>query len=157
MSRAPDLLECASCSCFAVRRAARAITQHYDRHLRPAHLRTTQFTLLVVLALEGPLPVTRLADRLATERTTLTRNLRPVIARGLVKTEPGADRRVQMLAITSKGIAAARAALPSWREAQRTIVGHFTPSALRALSEAEKAATRARASRPRAAGRNLED
>lgn len=141
-----DLRECASCSCFAVRRAARVITQLYDRQLRPTGLRATQFTLLTVLALAGPLPLSLAADRLGTERTTLTRNLRSLIARGLVTAEPGEDRRVQMLAVTPKGIAAARAALPRWREAQRSIAGHFTAPALQALDRAALAASRARPS-----------
>ena len=141
-----DLRECASCSCFAVRRAARVITQLYDRQMRSTGLRATQFTVLVVLGLEGPLPLSVAADRLGTERTTLTRNLRALIARGLVTAEPGKDRRVQMLAVTAKGIAAARAALPQWRKAQRSIAGHFTAPTLGALEGAVLAASRARSS-----------
>ncbi len=146
MRAATDLEECAACACFAVRRAARAITQHYDRHLRPAGLRVTQFTLLTVLALGGPLPLSRLASRLGTDRTTLTRNLRPLAARDLVKVQPGEDRRVQVLELTPKGVAAARAALPRWREAQRKIAGHFTPGTLRALERAARGASGARSS-----------
>jgi DNA-binding MarR family transcriptional regulator len=128
-----------SCSCFAVRRAARLITQHYERHLKPAGLRATQFTLLTVLAIAGPLPLSRIAHRLGTERTTLTRNLRPLIARGYVAVERGADRRVQILAITPQGITATRAALPRWREAQDSIAGFLSPGALRALDHAARA------------------
>ncbi|HXH83164.1 MAG TPA: MarR family transcriptional regulator, partial [Candidatus Tectomicrobia bacterium] len=61
---AVDFQECDACACFAVRRAARAITQHYDRRLRPTGLRATQFTLLVVLARADGMPLHRLADRL---------------------------------------------------------------------------------------------
>ena len=138
-----EFRECALCTCFAARRAARAITQHYDRHLRPTGLRTTQFTLLTVLALGGPLPLTRAADRLGMERTTLTRNLRPLLARGLVTEEASGDRRVRTLAITRPGIAAARAALPRWREAQGSMTRHVRPAAVRALSTAAWAAARA--------------
>ena len=141
-----ELRECLDCSCFAVRRAARLITQHYDRQLRPTGLRATQFTLLVVLALEGPTPLGRLADRLGTERTTLTRNLRSMIARGLVEGEAGEDRRVQLLRVTPKGTAAAKAALPRWREAQGGVAGEFTASSLRVLKRAELAASRSRPS-----------
>ena len=122
------------------------ITQLYDRQLRPTGLRATQFTVLVVLALEGPLPLSVAAERLGTERTTLTRNLRALIARGLVTTEPARDRRVQMLAVTPKGLAAARGALPRWREAQRSISGHMTAPALQALERAALAESRARPS-----------
>ena len=152
-----ELAECADCSCFAVRRAARRITQHYDYHLRSSGLRTTQFTLLTVLALGGPQPLGRVADRLGTERTTLTRNLRPLIARGLVRAESGDDRRVQLLAISPKGLAAARAALPHWRTAQRSISGSLTAGTLRALDRAAAAAVRARPSGRKSTGRASEE
>jgi DNA-binding MarR family transcriptional regulator len=146
MKPATDLRECLSCSCFAVRRAARAITQHYDRHLRPSGLRATQFTLLVVLALEGRKPLGQIADFLGTERTTLTRNLRPLVARGLVVVGSHRDRRIQLLEASPRGVAAARKALPLWREAQRSIAGLLTPEALRSLDAATQAASRARSS-----------
>ena len=120
-----ELSECAACACFAVRRAARVITQHYDWALRPSGLRTTQFTLLTMLALGGPMPLSRVADRLGMERTTLTRNLKPLLAGGLVSVGPGDDRRVRTIAITAKGQRAAVAALPRWRSAQRSVAGRL--------------------------------
>jgi DNA-binding MarR family transcriptional regulator len=137
----PDLRECLSCSCFAVRRAARAITQHYDRLLRPTGLRATQFGLLVVLELEGPLPLSRAAARLGMERTTLTRNLRPLVASGLVREGEDDDRRVRMLALTRQGIAQVHAALPRWREAQRSIAARLGAPVIQALSLAAGRAT----------------
>ena len=41
------------CACANLRRAGRAVTQLYDEALRPEGLRTTQFTLLQVLARAG--------------------------------------------------------------------------------------------------------
>jgi DNA-binding MarR family transcriptional regulator len=112
--------ECRACHCYALRRAARLVTQHYDRILRPSGLRTTQFTLLVGLAQRGPIPLTRLAGMLGLERTSLTRNLKPLTAKGWVTVVPDADRRVHSVGITAEGKAKARAALPLWRQAQAT-------------------------------------
>ena len=95
--RKQDLKECTACACFAVRRAARVITQHYDRALRPSGLRATQFTLLTMLGVGGPLPLSRVADRLGMERTTLTRNLKALIDAGLIGVEHGDDRRVRTI------------------------------------------------------------
>lgn len=141
-----EFRECARCTCFAARRAARAITQHYDRYFKSTDLRATQFTLLTVLALAGPLPLTRAADQLGMERTTLTRNLRPLLARRLVSESVSGDRRRRVLAITPLGVATARAALPRWREAQASIARHFDPAALRALNSGARAAAQARSS-----------
>ena len=113
-----EFRECHDCLCFALRRAARAVTQHYDRLLRPSGLRTTQFSLLALLAQAGPMPMTRLATRLGLERTTLTRNLGPLAAKGWVAVEEDEDRRVRNVRITPPGKAKAKAALPLWRKAQ---------------------------------------
>jgi DNA-binding MarR family transcriptional regulator len=110
--------ECRDCLCFAVRRAARAVTQHYERHLRPSGLRATQFTVLVWLAQTGPMPINRLASEMGLERTTLSRNLRPLLAKRWIAVSEEADRRVHSVAITAKGRAVAREALPAWRKAQ---------------------------------------
>ena len=134
-----DFRECQDCVCFAVRRAARAITQHYDRQLRPAGLRVTQFSVLAVLSHGEPRPVNRVASRLGMDRTTLTRNLRPLIDRGYVALEAGEDSRVRLVRITARGKAAAAAALPHWRRAQRSMARHVTPEALQALAAAERA------------------
>jgi DNA-binding MarR family transcriptional regulator len=116
-----ELDECTACACFAVRRAARAITQHYERALRPSGLRASQFTLLTMLSVGGPLPLSRVADRLGMERTTLTRNLKPLIDAGLVGIGHGPDRRVRTIFITAKGHRAAVGALPASRRAQRDV------------------------------------
>src|SRR5919199_1509329 len=92
-----ELRECGNCYCFGLRRAARIVTQHYDRHLRPAGLRATQFTILATLAQTGPMPLSRLARRLGLERTTLTRNLRPLEAKGWLTVNVEEDRRVHMV------------------------------------------------------------
>jgi DNA-binding MarR family transcriptional regulator len=154
MTPTPDFSECLACSCFAARRAARTITQHYERHLKPSGLRVTQFTVLSMLAAAGPQALSRLADQLATERTTLTRNLRSLMAAGLVTESATEDARVRLLAITPRGTAAARAALPYWREAQKSIARRLGGGAIRALAAASAATTSLSPGRPvRAGGR----
>ena len=109
--------ETQQCMCFNLRRAARIMTQHYERYLRPVGLRATQFTLLAALAQAGSMSMLRLATTLGLERTTLTRNLRPLESKGWVRVEEKEDRRVHMVGITEAGREVARAALPAWREA----------------------------------------
>jgi DNA-binding MarR family transcriptional regulator len=93
MSSTDEFDECLSCLCFGVRRAARAITQHYDRAVRPLGLRATQFSMLVVLAHAGTLGMSELAQALGLDRTSLTRNLKPAERKGWVRVEQGEDRR----------------------------------------------------------------
>ena len=80
----PAFLACRHCPCDALRRASRAVTQHYERAFRGTGLRGTQFTLLAVLTQTGPVPVSSLASEAGLERTTLTRNLRLLQDKGFV-------------------------------------------------------------------------
>ena len=73
--------------------AARSLTRVYDQALQPAGIRTSQFSILARLFEEGPLPLTHLAGRLAMDRTTLARDLRPLERRGFVSVSVGASVR----------------------------------------------------------------
>lgn len=140
MNAKAEFAECLSCSCFAARRTARTITQHYERHLKPTGLTATQFTVLVLLSLGGPQALSRFAGQMGVERTTLTRNLRLLRDRGWVTDSTTGDRRVRMLAITKRGLAAARKALPHWRDAQKSIARRLGDGAIQALAAASEAA-----------------
>ena len=111
------------CACFNLRKAARAVTQLYDEALRPAGLRVTQFTLLVSLRLQGRVTVSDLAAATVSDRTTLTRNLRVLERRGLLRIRRGRDRRVREASLTERGHALLARAYPLWEKAQAEIAG----------------------------------
>ena len=70
-----------------LRRASRAVTQLYDGALQASGLKATQFTLLVAAARLKAAPVSRMAEVLVMDRTTLTRNLKPLVKDGLLAVE----------------------------------------------------------------------
>lgn len=110
-----------NCACFNVRKAARAVTQLYDNELKPSGLRGTQFTLLIALSKLGKVGISQLADVLIMERTTLTRNIKPLEKLGLLTVAEGTDRRTRALMITAKGKEKLREAIPYWEQAQNVI------------------------------------
>ena len=110
-----------NCTCSALRRATRAVTAHYESHFRGSGLRGTQFTILSVLAQAGPLPMTRLADMLGVERTTLTRNLTVLARRGLVAWTGEQDGRVRKALLTKAGDAMLHKCLPHWMAAEASV------------------------------------
>lgn len=114
-------LPCRACVCSSLRKASRAVTQHYENRFRGSGLRATQFTILSTLALTGPIPLTRLANFLGLERTTLTRNLAPLERRSLLTLTAGADPRIRQIEITAEGEALALKLLPRWRDAQQSV------------------------------------
>src|SRR5215469_969961 len=108
----------ANCACLKVRMAARAVTRAYDGTLRPVGLRATQLSVLVAVAIDGAISIAALADFLGMDRTTLTRNLRPLEKEGLIAIGPEGWRRSRVLEITNKGKSRLRKALPLWENAQ---------------------------------------
>jgi DNA-binding MarR family transcriptional regulator len=106
-----------SCTCFRVRRFARLLSQRYDRALAPAGLNVNQYSILRRAEPE-PLPVGRLARRLGMDRTTLTRDLKPLLAAGLIALAAGDDARQRCVQVTARGRRAIARAQPLWRQVQ---------------------------------------
>src|SRR5262247_670385 len=103
------LVSSPACACGRLRRAARALTQLYDDAMAPAGLRVTQYSLLSALSARGgPMRITEIAERQLLDRTALSRNLDPLVERGLVEVAPGRDARTRLVLITDKGKAALR-------------------------------------------------
>jgi DNA-binding MarR family transcriptional regulator len=121
------------CTCFNLRKAARAITQVYDAAIEPSGMRATQFSVLQVISLSDGAPMMRVAQRLGMDRTTLTRNLAPLERSGWVRSEQGPDRRERTLSLTRSGRAALDRAKPLWQAAQDRIVGKIGAAQWQAL------------------------
>ena len=108
----------ANCTCFNLRKAARAVTQAYDKAIKPSGLRVTQFSLLSIVARLGPVGIKDLSKALVMDRTTLGRNLKVLSDRGLLEIGEGDDRRYRPITITAAGQDALDLALPLWKQAQ---------------------------------------
>jgi DNA-binding MarR family transcriptional regulator len=91
------------CINFQFRKTARSLSHFYDAALRPAGIRSTQFTMLVVIGAAQPVSMSDLANHLVMDRSTLTRNFGLLEQRGLVSTKVGKDRRSRLVTLTRKG------------------------------------------------------
>ena len=74
------------CACDQLRRVTRGITALYDNEMVPSGLKVTQLPILVGLGSEGDLPLSVLAEKLALDHTTLTRNLKVHEDHDLIRT-----------------------------------------------------------------------
>jgi DNA-binding MarR family transcriptional regulator len=115
---ARTLLE--TCLCHNVRMASRVVSRAYDEALRPTGLRATQIAVLAAVGARGALSIKSLADSLEMERTTLTRNLKPLEEQALVSISPEGRHRSRTLTLTTAGKAALLKALPLWEKAQQS-------------------------------------
>ena len=115
----------ASCACQNLRRVARAVTSYYDGLLAEqvgVRIRITQVTMLVVLYLAGPQTINEMAEKLDLDRTTLTRNLKPLVQERLLTIAPGADQRTRVASLTPEGEQKLLEILPLWERAQAHMV-----------------------------------
>jgi DNA-binding MarR family transcriptional regulator len=116
--------------------ATRRATRLYDAFLAPVGIGVAQFGVLnAAIAADGR-TVTELAKALDMDRSTLTRNLGPLVRTGHLKIERGTDRRSRSIRITSEGRATLARAWPLWRAAQKMIqehLGHVTTERLHDL------------------------
>src|SRR4029453_11492813 len=92
------------CTCARLRRLNRRVTAVYDRALAPLGLRVTQYSLLASLRPAPALTLTELAALLDMDRTTLTRNLKPLSEGGWVELHTyAADSRARRVRLTGEG------------------------------------------------------
>lgn len=136
MTAAPDA-RMMVCTCRALSQATRRVHRHYDAALAPAGLTIGQFGLLVQIHLSPGQTVMELADRNIMDPSTVSRLLRPLMARGLVETRIDADdRRVRRVRLTPAGARLRTEALPLWQAAQSSLeqaIGKGPNTELRAL------------------------
>jgi DNA-binding MarR family transcriptional regulator len=106
------------CMVLNTRMAARAITRRADRKLRVFGISSAQFTILGSMAKHPGRSVTEIADAIAMDRTTLSRNLKLLERKGLVSTVPAERGNGRIGAVTPQGSKIIEDVRPEWRKAQ---------------------------------------
>jgi DNA-binding MarR family transcriptional regulator len=141
---APEL---GPCACSQARRFARKLSSLYDGLLSPEDLTITQYSLLADIERAGQLSHAVLAEKIGMDRTTLTRNLRPLTRARWVTARIGKDRRQRLLQLTAAGRRKLFRSLPLWEEAQRQFLSQIGTESLQELrtllTSAESAITKA--------------
>lgn len=128
--RTPDtgigaIAEATSQMCLAtrVRQLSRIITRVYDDAMRALGITASQYTLLAQLASRDGITAVEIGHDLDIEKSTLSRNLKRLLALGHIVMDPPAGRRGRGLHLTPKGQAVLKDAYPIWLEAQKKTVG----------------------------------
>jgi DNA-binding MarR family transcriptional regulator len=105
--------------------ATRSIARLYDRAFAPVGLRAVDVSILARLAEDGPLTLGNLATRLALERTTCSREVRPLLEAGLAEVVVGKDRRQRIVRLTALGAERLALANSHWETVQGEVVEEF--------------------------------
>jgi DNA-binding MarR family transcriptional regulator len=122
-----------SCVCYNMRKASRSITRLYDEFLKPSGIQATQMTILLGTKILQPVTLKRLSKSSMMDRTTLSRNLKPLEKKRLIRVVPGRDRRERIVTLTDTGEKMLVKAYPLWEHAQNKIVNGLNQRGLDAL------------------------
>lgn len=109
------------CTSLKLRQLARRVSRHYDQRVAAAGLKTTQYSLLSHIVQLGPLRPSDLAAHMKLEPSTLTRNLKPLVAQGWVELVAGEDGRSRLVKVTESGRAKRTEAQRAWKQAQQAL------------------------------------
>jgi DNA-binding MarR family transcriptional regulator len=107
------------CSNAKLRQLTRRVSQHYDHEMGKIGLKATQYSLLSQVLQRGPIRPGDLANSMALDASTLTRNLQPLVAAGWLTVGAGTDDRSRLVAITPAGREKRTEAHRRWKAAQK--------------------------------------
>ncbi len=141
----PALIEEVGCTCLCrrVQRASRNVGRQFDEAFRPVGINNWQFTMLMTLAAQASQTVNQIATELGMDRTTTTKNLRPLERRGLIEIRiDDKDARMRRVSLTEAGGQLLAVALEKWRVVNDRIAAALTPVQVEALRTALEAVAR---------------
>ena len=122
------------CLCLNIRRASRAVTEFYEKILEPSGIKIAQYSLLRHLKQVEPVTITGLAKVMRIDRTTLNRNMKPLIEAGFIEVKTGEDPRSRQVMLTAEGKSALSSASQLWAEAQASMQEYFEITELEELN-----------------------
>jgi DNA-binding MarR family transcriptional regulator len=113
------------CACTTVRRASRVLARVFDAALEGAGLGVTQFAVLRAIERHQGEALTRVAEDLCMDRTSLYRAVATMYRAGWLLIADGPGARARTATVTKKGHGVLRAADLRWARAQTAIIDRF--------------------------------
>lgn len=121
------------CYCLKLRRAAAGLTGFYDRMLTESGVTISQYSILVNLYHGEKCSISELAERSERDRSTIARNIKPLIRAGLIYDAKESGARDSCLSLTPKGQAVFQKASRLWEQAQNQVSQTLGPDGIRTL------------------------
>jgi len=131
-----------TCACTRVRSAARLMSRAYDEALRPSGVTAAQLAILAAVDVGEATSIAELSKRLAMDRTTLSRNLKPLQRAGWIGLGAEGWKRSKTVHMRPQGKLRLARAKMLWHGAQASFLKRFgkaqwmrAEADLRAMSE----------------------
>lgn len=110
------------CIFALVRKANRVLFRHYQEALKPTGVSIVQLSVLRTLERNGAMPLSRLAEELAMERTSLYRTIAPMQDSGAVAVVTADKGKAKVAELTTEGQRLIDKVMPYWAKAQESIL-----------------------------------
>jgi len=127
-----------ACACTRLRTAARLVTRAYDETLSAAGVNASQLAILAAVDVDDATSIAALSKRLAMDRTTLSRNLKPLERARWIRLGAEGWRRSKTVHVTAEGRQRLAAAMPLWVQAQMSFLKRFGRSEWKRVETALK-------------------
>jgi DNA-binding MarR family transcriptional regulator len=139
------------CALASARRTARLLTQMYDSYLSEHGVESAQYALLMMVDAAGTKGQAAMGRALGMDKTTLSRNLSVLRAKGWAESVTGKDARRRNIVLTAKGRELLASARPGWKRAQAELRAGMSErewtamwASLRTMTRAVESATEKR-------------
>lgn len=109
------------CTNLKLRQLTRMVTRHYDGYIAETGLKNTQYALLSYVVQLGPIQPVDLSKLMRMDASTLTRNLQPLAAQGLLEIGAGKDARSRLVEATEAGRTKQAEGRRAWKTAQTAL------------------------------------
>lgn len=113
------------CPCTALRKASRALSRAYDAALAGTGLNIGQLGVLRAIERAGDPLMSRLAETMVMDRTSLYRALTPMVRAGWVQVTDEPAGRAKRVALTEEGRRVTQGAAQAWDAAQARFLEAF--------------------------------
>jgi DNA-binding MarR family transcriptional regulator len=101
------------------------MTRVYDEGLRPAGLNASQLAILAAIDVDDATSIAALSKRLLMDRTTLSRNLKPLVKAHLVRLGAEGWKRSKTVHLTGDGRQRLARAISLWETVQTSFLKRF--------------------------------
>jgi DNA-binding MarR family transcriptional regulator len=124
-------------ACLAVRARmlSRAVSAIYDRTMEGHDVTISQVNIMVMVGHRPACTPGEIGRTLAMERSTVSRNLRPLLERGWLAGDVGDAGRLRSVRLTQRGEKKVASLIPSWRRAQDLAASLLGQSGAASLKE----------------------
>ncbi len=119
MKKIIQVKELKQCTCFNLRKMARELTNNYNNSLKSYGVNSTQIPILALLNIYNQIEISKIAELLNLESSTLRRNSSILIKKKLIKIIKR-DSNGNLLKLTNNGYNKLKEILPIWKKSNQT-------------------------------------